>query len=93
MVKEVLRTTQEGELSIGIQLGKRKKEQELTLPTITKKIDGTTPNRRGSQRSLYPRIKCEWCRQRGHKHKNAMLEVDLCHRCHKPGDNKADCTQ
>lgn len=48
MVKKVVRTTQEGELSIGTQLGKRKHEKELTLPAITNKLDHTMPNRRGT---------------------------------------------
>lgn len=41
--REVLRTTQEGELGLGTQLEKIKHEQYPTLPTITKELDGTMP--------------------------------------------------
>lgn len=46
-VKEVVRTTQEGELDIGTQVRKTKQDQNLTLPTITKNLDDTIPNSRG----------------------------------------------
>ena len=81
-VKEVVRTIQEGDHGLGTQLGKRKQEQDPTLPTIAKTFDGTTPNTRGIRRLARPRIKSGWCKQKEHKHQNCTIEVDLCQRCH-----------
>lgn len=65
IVKEVVRTTQEGELGLGTQLGKRKQGQDSTLPKISKKLDGTTPYIETSKGRCVPGSSVEGADKRG----------------------------
>lgn len=94
--------TQEQELGLEPQLGKRRLTHDPNLLTTSKKLDAYVTSiggqnehnfyvKGGGTHELIPcKFKCGRCGQNGHVRQDCTLEEELCHRCHQLGHIKVN---
>ena len=96
----MVEVTQDQELSLKRQLGKRKQTHNPTPVASSEQFDVVMSSDGdlkghdvcaiggGTHRHVCNKSKCGWCGWRGHLHQECTLEVELCHHCHQPGHIK-----